>query len=333
MPLGDRRPGVILPGGLEMADAQRLAQESEAAGADAVWIPDVRREPYLLSAAALSTTSKIDVGTNVAVAFARSPALTASASWDLSRWSGNRFVLGLGSQVKGTLEKRFGVSAEHPGPMLRDYVDAVRGCFAAYREGRGSYRGKYYDIRQPVFMPGADVGWSEPPIYLAGVNPTMTRIAGECADGFATHMFLTESYLTEVIVPALDAGAAQASRPRPVVLASLLVAPDRRMLARQMTAYAVPGYRRVLDHSGLATEADAIFTALAERRRTDAQELIDTHVLNQLAAVQLEDLRTGIEHWGQHADRLTLCVPWYGVDPDEQVVIFRQVLKSLEMTR
>src|SRR5216684_4377775 len=225
MPLGDRRPGVMLPGGLDMATAQRLAQESEAAGAEAVWIADVRREPYLLSAAALSTTTRVDVGTNVAVAFARSPALTAQASWDLNRWSGDRFVLGLGSQVKGTLENRFGVTAEHPGPMLRDYVDAVRRCFTAYREGHGSYRGEHYHIRQPVFMPGAD--------------------------GFAAHMFLTEAYLDDVIEPALAAGAAHAGRPKPVVLLSLLVAPSRELLARQMTAYTVPAYRRVLDHSDL----------------------------------------------------------------------------------
>jgi probable F420-dependent oxidoreductase len=320
----------MLPGGIDMASAQRLAQESEVAGADAVWVSDVRREPYLLSAAALSTTTKIDVGTNVAVAFARSPALTAAAAWDLNRWSGGRFILGLGSQVKGTLENRFGVSAEHPGPMLRDYVDAVRGCFTAYREGHGSYRGEHYSIRQPVFMPGADAGWPEPPIYLAGVNPLMTRIAGECADGFATHMFVTEAYLDDVIEPALAAGAAHAARPKPVVLLSLLVAPSRELLARQMTAYTVPGYRRVLDHSGLGAEADAILAALAERRRTDAQLLIDSQVLNHLAVVQLEDLNNGIKRWGPRADRLTLCVPWYGIAEDEQVKIFRQVLRSIE---
>ena len=332
MPLGDRRPGVILPGGVDFALAQRLAQEAEAAGAEAVWIPDVRREPYLLSAAALSTTARVDVGTNVAVAFARSPALTAEAAWDLNRWSGGRFVLGLGSQVKGTLERRFGVSAARPGPMLRDYVGAVRGCFTAYRDGRGEYSGEHYTISQPVFMPGADADWPEPPIYLAGVNPEMTRIAGECADGFAAHMFITQRYLDEVIEPALAAGAEHSGRAKPLVLLPILVAPSRDMLARQMTAYAVPGYRRVLDHSGLGAEADAIFTALAERRRSDAQALIDSQVLDLLAVSLLEDLTSGIGRWGSRADRLALCVPWFGITADEQVRIFRQVLNRLERT-
>jgi alkanesulfonate monooxygenase SsuD/methylene tetrahydromethanopterin reductase-like flavin-dependent oxidoreductase (luciferase family) len=150
-------------------------------------------------------------------------------------------------------------------------------------------------------MPGADDGRPEPPIYLAGVNPQMTRIAGECADGFAAHMFLTEAYLDEVIEPALAAGAIDAGREKPVVLLSLLVAPSREMLARQMTAYAVPGYRRVLDRSG-----------------------------DQLAVSLLEDVTSGIGRWGPRADRMTLCVPWYGIAIGEQVEIFRQVLSSLE---
>ena len=320
----------MLPGGVGLADARRLAEESEAAGAEAVWVADVRREPYLLSMAALGGTSTVQVGTNVAVAFPRSPALTAQAAWDLNGWSGGRFVLGLGSQVKGTLENRFGVSAEKPGSMLRDYVHAVRGCFKAYREGHGRYEGEFYRIRQPVFMPGADAGWPEPPIYLAGVNPAMTAIAGECADGFAAHMFSTEAYLDEVIRPALEEGAAKTGRARPVVLLSIVVAPTREALARQMTAYTVPGYRRVFDHSGLAAVGDAVLGAIAERRRGDAQRIVDQEVLDLLAVVTLDGLAEGVRRWFAHADRLALSVPWFGVPDSEQVAIFRSLLGELK---
>ncbi len=323
----------MLPGGLPMADAEALAREAEAAGAEAVWIADVRREPYLSSAAAIAGTVTAEVGTNVAVAFSRSPAATAQAAWDLARWSGGRFVLGLGSQVRGTLENRFGVSAEHPGPMLRDYVNAVRGCFRAYREGHGRYEGDFYRIRQPVFMPGVDAGWPEPPIYVAGVNPVMAGIAGECADGFAAHMFSTEAYLDQVVRPALAEGAKRAAREPPVVLLSVVVAPDRESLARQMTAYTVPGYRRVLDHAGLGEEADAILKALAERRRGDAQRLVDERVLDLLAVVTLEDLAAGVARWAPHADRIALSVPWFGVPDAEQAVIFRALLAELERLR
>src|SRR5215471_17657688 len=114
--------GLTLPGGVRPRDAARLAAAAEAAGCEAVWMLDVRRDPYLLAAAAIQATERVQVGTNVAVAFARSPTVTATAAWDLARWSGGRFVLGLGSQVGTTLAARFGVTADHPGPRMRDYV-------------------------------------------------------------------------------------------------------------------------------------------------------------------------------------------------------------------
>src|SRR5215831_10325838 len=179
------RVGITLPGSVRPQDAGRLAAQAEAGGCDAVWILDVRREPYLLAAAAVQATRQVQVGTNVAVAFARSPTVTATAAWDLAIWSGGRFVLGLGSQVGPTLTARFGVSAEHPGPRMRDYVRAVRACFAAFRSGRGRYEGDYYHIRRPAFQPGGEDLALDPPIYLAAVNPFMTRIVGESGDGLA----------------------------------------------------------------------------------------------------------------------------------------------------
>ena len=150
---------------------------AESAGCEAVWALDVRRDPYLLSAAAVGATSRIAVGTNVAVAFARSPTVTAAAAWDLAGWSGGRFVLGLGSQVGPTLEARFGVSADHPAARMRDYVKAVRACFEAFRKGYGGYKGDFYTIRRPALQPGAQDLEQDPPIYVAAVNPLMARVA------------------------------------------------------------------------------------------------------------------------------------------------------------
>src|SRR5215470_16005057 len=163
--------GVTLPGAVRPRDAARLAAAAEAGGCDAVWVLDVRREPYLVAAAAVQATERVEVGTNVAVAFARSPTATATAAWDLGLWSGGRFVLGLGSQVGPTLAARFGVEADHPGPRMRDYVRAVRGCFGAFRTGRGRYEGEFYRIRRPAFQPGADDLAEDPPVYVAAVNP------------------------------------------------------------------------------------------------------------------------------------------------------------------
>ena len=323
------RPGVMLPGAVTMKEAERLATEAEAAGAEAVWVLDVRRDPFLTSAAALGGTGTIQVGTDVAVAFSRSPAVTAQCAWDLAGWSGGRFVLGLGSQVGPTLKDRFGVEADHPAPRLADYVRAVRGCWEAYRTGHGRYMGEYHRIRMPLFQPGADEGWPEVPVYTAGVNPVMTAVAGEVADGFAAHMYSTPGYIDEVIRPALAAGATKAGRRPPPVLMGITLGRNRESLSRQMGVYTVPSYRRVLDHAGLGEVADAALKMIAERRRPEAERLLDSEVLDQLGVGLIEELPAVVEQWSPHAERIALGVVWYGVAHDQQVADFRAVLRML----
>lgn len=314
-----------------MREAEQLAAEAENAGASSIWVADVRREPFLTSAAALRATTRVTVGIDVAVAFSRSPAVTAQAAWDLAGYGNGRFVLGLGSQVGPTLLSRFGVEVDHPATRMRDYVLAVRACWEAYRKGRGRYEGPFYTIRQPVFSPGSDDPWPAIPIFVAGVNPIMTAVAGEVADGFAAHMFCTPTYLDRTLRPALARGAARAKRDAPPVHIPLVVGRDRESLALQMTTYTVPAYRRVLDDSGLGEEADAILAALAERRRTEAARIIEEHCLDQLGVAVLEDLPQRLRLWSAHADVVGLTVPWYGLDRDAQVALFRDVLRALEM--
>ena len=313
-----------------MREAERLAAEAESAGASSVWVADVRREPYLASAAALRATTRVTVGIDVAVAFSRSPAVTAQAAWDLAGYGSGRFVLGLGSQVGPTLLSRFGVELDRPAARMRDYVRAVRACWDAYRKGHGRYEGDFYSIRQPIFSPGADDPWPDTPIYVAGVNPVMTAVAGEVADGFAAHMFCTPTYLDRILRPALARGATRAKREAPPVLLPLVVGRDRASLALQMTTYTVPAYRRVLDESGLREEADAILAAIADRRRSEAARIIEEHCLDQLGVAVLDDLAERVRHWSPHADAIGLTVPWYGLDRDAQIALFRDVLRALE---
>ena len=313
-----------------MREAERLAAEAENAGASSVWVADVRREPFLTSAAALRGTTRVTVGTDVAVAFSRSPAATAQAAWDLAGYGNGRFVLGLGSQVGPTLLSRFGVEADRPAARLRDYVLAVRACWDAYRKGHGRYEGGFYSIRQPVFSRGSDDPWPTIPLYLAGVNPVMTAVAGEVADGFAAHMFCTPTYLDRILRPALARGAARANRSAPPVLMPLVVGHDRASLALQMTTYTVPAYRRVLDESGLRDEADAVLAAIADRRRTEAARIIEGRCLDQLGVAVLDDLPERVRLWTAHADFIGLTVPWYGLDRDAQLALFRDVLRALE---
>ncbi|TMG56355.1 MAG: LLM class flavin-dependent oxidoreductase, partial [Chloroflexi bacterium] len=206
----------------------------------------------------------------------------------------------------------------------------VRACWDAYRKGRGRYDGEFYAIRQPVFSPGSDDPWPTIPLYVAGVNPVMTAVAGEVADGFAAHMFCTPTYLDRILRPALARGAARANRSAPPVLMPLVVGRDRASLALQMTTYTVPAYRRVLDESGLGAEADAILAAIADRRRTEAAGIIEEHCLDQLGVAVLDDLPGRMRLWTAHADLIGLTVPWYGLDRDAQVALFRDVLRAVE---
>lgn len=324
------RPGVGLPANVTMREAETLAAAAEDAGATGVWITDLRRDPYLVASAALRATSGVTVGLDVAIAFARTPTATAQAAWDLAAYGDGRFVLGLGSQVGPTLRSRYGLELDRPAARLRDYVRAVRACWEAYRAGRGRYEGEFHTIRQPVFSPGADDPWPEVPIYLAGVNPVMTAVAGEVGDGLAAHMFTTADYLRGVLRPALARGAARAEREPPPVFLPLVVGRDRASLANYMTVYCVPAYRRVLDQSGLREEMDAILTAIADRRRSEAAAIVEAHVLDQLAVTTLDEVGAAVERWGAVVEGLGLSIPWYGMDHSTQVALYRDVLGAIE---
>ncbi len=325
--------GITLPGAVRPRDAARLAAQAEAAGCDAVWVLDVRREPYLLAAAAVQATERVQVGTDVAVAFARSPTVTATAAWDLALWSGGRFVLGLGSQVGPTLAARFGVTADHPGPRMRDYVRAVRACFGAFRTGRGRYDGDFYTIRRPAFQPGGDDLDQDPAVYVAAVNPVMCGVAGEVGDGLAAHPFTTPEYVRDVVRPALAAGARRAGRPVPPLLQPLVVASTREAAATQMTAYTVPGYRRVLDHAGLGEVADGVMAALAQGHRDEARALIDQGYLDRLGVVVGDDLEAGLARFTGMADRVTLGVPWFGPDDADQLAQTERLIERIRELR
>jgi alkanesulfonate monooxygenase SsuD/methylene tetrahydromethanopterin reductase-like flavin-dependent oxidoreductase (luciferase family) len=213
---------------------------------------------------------------------------------------------------------------------MRDYVRAVRGCFGAFRTGRGRYEGDFYTLRRPAFQPSGDDVAGDPPVYVAAVNPYMSAIAGEVGDGLAAHPFSTPEYLREVVRPALAAGAERAGRPPPPLLLQLLVAPTRRAAATQMIAYTVPGYRRVLDHAGLGELADRVMAAAGEGRRDEARELIDGGYLDRLGVIVGDDLEAGLERWRGLAERITLSVPWFGTGDADQVAQTERVISSIQ---
>ena len=200
--------------GRPLGEIGPLAREVEELGFSGLWFPEAGRTAYLACAAAAVATSGIDLGTAVAVAFPRSPMVTAQVAWELADATDGRFVLGLGTQVKAHNERRFSVPFEHPGPRLREYVLALRAIFRAFQGDEPlRFQGDFYsfDLLPPAFAPGP-IAHPDVPIYVAAVNPWVLRMAGEVCDGVHVHPFHSVRYLDEVVAPAVAEGATAAGR-------------------------------------------------------------------------------------------------------------------------
>jgi probable F420-dependent oxidoreductase len=200
----------------DLSAVAAYAGRAEALGFGAIWSAETRHDPFLPLAVASTTTSRIGLGTAIAIAFARSPMILAHIAWDLQKASGGRFVLGLGSQVKAHNERRFSVAWEPPAPRMREVVLALRAIWGSWQQGTPlAYHGRSYrfDLMTPFFNPGPI---EEPriPVYLAGVNPQMCRVAGEVGDGLHIHSFHSARYLRECVHPAVQEGLARAGRSR-----------------------------------------------------------------------------------------------------------------------
>jgi probable F420-dependent oxidoreductase len=191
------------------------ARKAEAAGFDGLWGIEATHDPFLTMAVGLGATTRLEMGTAIALAFVRSPMVTAMASWDLQSASRGRFRLGLGPQVKAHNERRFSVPFEKPAAKLAEQVRALRAIWAAFAgEAPLDFHGEFYrfDLLTDFFNPGP-IGFPPPPVFTAAVNPYAFRMAGEFADGVHVHPLHTIRYLTEVARPALAEGLARAGRP------------------------------------------------------------------------------------------------------------------------
>jgi probable F420-dependent oxidoreductase len=192
------------------------ARKVEALGFDCLWSSETQHDPFLPLAVAATATSRVKLGTAIAVAFPRSPMITAHTAWDLQAASGGRFILGLGSQVKGHNERRFSVKFESPGPKLREVVQALRAIWDCWQNGtRLNFKGQFYrfDLMTPFFSPGP-IEHPHIPIYISAVNAYMCRVAGEVCDGLHVHPFNSPKYLREYVHPAVEDGLRAAGRSR-----------------------------------------------------------------------------------------------------------------------
>jgi probable F420-dependent oxidoreductase len=283
-------------------DVPATARDLEARGYAGVWASEADHDPFLPLLSAAQATERLQIGTAIAVAFARSPMTLAMTAHDLQRYSRGRFILGLGTQIQPHIEKRFSMPWSSPVARMREYIAALRAIWTAWQDGtRLRFEGEHYrhTLMTPMFSPAAHE-WGGPPVHLAAVGPAMTRLAGEVADGLLVHGFTTERYLRERTLPALEEGLARGGRARGDLTVSLpgLVVSGESDAERAEAAAAVkatiafygstPAYRRVLQLHGwdaLADELHALSIGRREDKWTAMRDLIDDDVLATFAVV------------------------------------------------
>ena len=263
---------------LPLEHTSAVARRVEELGFSGLWLTETQRPPYLACAVAAGVTERITLGTAIAVAFPRSPMITAQTAWELARASHGRFSLGLGTQVKAHIERRFSTPFEHPGPKLREYVLALRAIWRAFQgEERLKFAGDFYSfsLLTDFFAPGPS-DFPGIPISIAGVNTGMARIAGEVCDGFHVHPLHSRRYLDEVMRPAIGEGARRAGRPEseceiycPVFTivgdSEAEQAPQRDAVRRQISFYgSTRTYRPVFELHGWGDTSERLHALMAQ---------------------------------------------------------------------
>ncbi len=195
----------------------QTAKKAEELGFDAIWTAEAGNDGLLPIALVAEHTKTMKMGTAVAIAFPRSPMTMAYTAWDLAGFSQGRFILGLGTQVKGHIERRFATRWDAPVPRLREYIESLRAIFKCWAEGgkKLSYQGKFYNfsLMTPFFTPPRHE-FSNIPIYIAGLNKHILRLAGELCEGLHAHPFHSQKFLREFAIPNVEAGLAKAGRSR-----------------------------------------------------------------------------------------------------------------------
>jgi probable F420-dependent oxidoreductase len=281
-------------------------------------------------------TKRLRFGTAIAVSFARSPAVMAHTAWDLADASDGRFILGLGTQVKAHIERRFGMPwPESVVGKLREQIDVMRSFWRAWQEGeRLMYRGEYFKISlsSPFFTP-PPIKYPEIPVYIAGVNTGLARLTGEMGNGFHAHPFHTPEYLKEVILPAIEEGAAKAERTRGdismVTHAFVVTNPQEREFVRQQISFyaSTPSYRRVLAHHGWGEIGEKLSALAARQKWAEMPELIDDTILEHIATIaEPDELADALqERYAGIADRITIYMPF---EPGELDTFWKQLCKG-----
>jgi len=329
---------------LDLAKSAESAKEAEAAGYSGAWTAETNHDPFFPLLLAAEHTQRMELGTSIAVAFARNPMTLANIGWDLQSYSNGRFILGLGSQIKPHITKRFSMEWSHPAARMREMIMAIRAIWDTWENGTPlNFRGDFYThtLMTPFFTPDrADLaGFGTPKIFLAGVGELMTEVAGEVCDGFICHGFTTEKYLREVTLPALARGRAKAGKTMEgfeVVGPSFIVTGNTEAEmtqaaagTRQQIAFygSTPAYKGVLDIHGWGGLQEELNSLSKQGQWVEMGNLINDEILNTFAVVGSPE-QVAPELKRRYADviqRISFYAP-YKSDPER----WRRVISDLQ---
>ncbi len=322
---------------IDLTAAPAATQAAEAFGFGALWVAETIHDPFLQCALIAEHSHRMQFGTAITVAFARSPTTLAYSAWDLAKATGGRFILGLGTQVRAHIVRRFGM----PWPasvtgQLRDQMGAMRALWHTWQSSEPlNYRSPRYKLTlmTPFFNPGA-IEHPHIPIYLAGVNTGLARLAGEQADGFLVHPLHSPLYLSKVLLPALRKGAEKSGRTPTDITVSVTAlaattAEEENFMRVQIAFYAsTPSYRAVLALHGWGEVADQLADLARRQAWGDMPALVSDEMLATFALVcPAADLPGALmDRYKDLAQRVSLYLPFI---PGERDDFWRYVVRHV----
>jgi len=331
-------------GGVTAEDLSRVpdaARGLEEIGYDGLWSAETSHDPFFSLLLAAEHTAQLELGTGITVAFARNPMTLAQIAYDLQAFSGGRFILGLGSQIKPHITKRFSMEWSRPAARMREMILAIRAIWDCWNnDTKLDFRGDFYThtLMTPFFNPGPNPHGNAK-IFLAGVGDKMTEVAGEVSDGFLCHGFTTEEYLKSVTLPALERGFAKAGKTRdqfeisgPAFVVTGTTEEEMQRAAdgvRQQIAFygSTPNYRPVLDLHGWGDLQDELNRLSKQGEWVKMGTLIDDEILDTFAIIaEPEDVPAKLAaRYGGVVDRISFYAS-YRSDPDR----WAKVLEGLK---
>ena len=327
--------------GTYLRSVGETAQAAESLGFAGLWTSETKHDAFLPLAIAANETERIELGTSIAVAFSRSPMEMAQTAWDLQDLSGGRFILGLGTQVKAHVRRRFSMPSDRPVARLREYVGALRAIWRSFQADEPlNFEGDFYShtLITPFFNPGP-IEHPEVPIYIAGVNTSLAHLAGELCDGFHVHPFHSPEYVRKTVEPAISEGARRAGRdPEEVELATAVfviagrsdaeIEERREKMRSQVSFYAsTPTYRTVLEAHGWQEVGEQLGKLARDKRWDEMPSLVTDEILDAFAVQAAPDEVGDVlnERYQGLIDRVALYEAFV---PGERDEFWRKVVRS-----